>query len=117
MWKVFFAGTAAERQRAEAVVEAATAKGAAGAARESIEITRETIREKTIIDERTVLNDRTIKQAPGADHANPGVADALNRALCLRAAYQREPDCAALRRDDRSLGAAGGDTGSTPAAE
>lgn len=107
---------AAAEQKAEAIVQQETAEATAAVATEAATVTREVYREHVRIDEITRRNDHAIKSAAGAETRVPDVAAALNRSLCQRAAYHGEPDCAAVRGDGGSIGAAGTDAGSNPAA-
>lgn len=116
-WFVFGRPRALQAEAGKAKVEAAGSAATAGAAQETIKL--QVIRDHEIvrIDATTRENQDVIHQAPGADSVNPGVADALRRAVCMRAAHSADPACGAVRGPSRSIGDAGADTGSRAAGE
>lgn len=83
------------------------------AATKALAIVDDTRQQHAATDAATERNDHAIKQAADAATPVPGVAGALHDALCLRAAYQHEPDCVALSgapgRDASARPDAGGD--------
>lgn len=93
--------------------EAAIARHTAAAGETALKIVDDTRQAHAAVDATTERNDHAIKSAVGADTPIPGVARALHDALCMRRAYQSEPDCVAMRpapRGDASPRAdAGGD--------
>jgi hypothetical protein len=109
LWWVFLRPRAAKVEAATARVEAATATGTAGASKEALKITVDVQQQRVAIDTITRENDRAIQIAAGStDAVGPDVARAGRAALCLRAAYQHQPECLALRGTGESIGAADG---------
>jgi hypothetical protein len=92
----FFGNPEVIRAQAETVVQAERAEGITEASTQSMDIVVRVREAHGSIDATTTRNDHAIKQAPEASTAAPGVADRLQRALCLRDAYRGEPDCAPL---------------------
>jgi hypothetical protein len=110
VWWLFLRPRAAKVEAATARVEAATAAGTAGTAQDALKITVDVQQQRVAIDTITRENDRAIHIAAGAtDQVGADVARAGRAALCLRAAYQHQPECAALRGTGEGVGAAGGD--------
>lgn len=103
----------AAKSHGEAVIaqhgEAATAK--------AFKIVDDTRAAHAASDVTTERNDHAIKSAADAATPVPGVARALQDALCLRAVYALEPDCQAVPAAAQGDAPARANTGSAPPAE
>lgn len=116
-WWTWSRWTEGEVQRANAIAAEETAKGLSGAAGDALETVNETHREVIRIEQITRRNQDAILASTDAGLRAPGVAAALHDGLCRRAAYEREPDCAALLGNGGGIGPAGTDAGSGEAGE
>jgi hypothetical protein len=110
LWWLFVRPRAAKVEAATARVEEATATGTAGASQDALKITVDVQQQRVAIDTITRENDRAIHIAAGStEKVGPDVARAGRAALCLRAAYQHQPECSALRGAGEGVGPAGDD--------
>lgn len=102
----------AVQARADSEIQA----GATRAATDAINITVGVQDKRSAIDATTRSNQDAILSAAGAGApVDPALYAALHDALCVRAAYQSEPDCAAMLAARGGIGAAEADAwGSTP---
>jgi len=117
-WWLLIRPRAAQVAAATARVEAATAAGTAEVAKGTLGITLDVNQRNAAVDITTAENARVILSSPGASTSIGADLDRAGRsAVCLRAAYQYQPECAALRRDGRGERAADGDARSGPAGE
>lgn len=115
LWWFLVRPRAAQVEAATARVERATAQGAAGAAQGTIQIVNDNARLVQAIDALSQENGRAIHAAAGASDTIGADLDRIGRtALCMRAAYQSDPGCAALRRDGGGIGPAAPDAGGDP---
>jgi hypothetical protein len=113
IWWIMIRPTQLARDGAQAKMDSAIQSGATKAATGALKITVDVQGQRAAIDAQTRSNQDAILSAAGASApVDPAVYSALHDALCMRAAYQSEPDCAAVRAAGRGVGAAAADTGS-----
>ncbi|KQX19327.1 MULTISPECIES: hypothetical protein [unclassified Sphingomonas] len=116
LWWIFLRPAQLAREGAQARADSEIQAGATKAATDALNITVDVRDKRAAIDALTRSNQDAILSAAGAGApVDPAVYSALHDALCLRAAYQSEPDCAAMRSAGGSIGPAEADTwGPTP---
>ncbi len=118
IWWVLIRPAQLASEGAQAKMDSAIQSGATEAATDALKITVDVQGRHAAIDTQTRSNQDAILSAAGAGApVDPAVYSALHDALCLRAAYQSEQDCAALRATGRGIGAATADAGSGAAVD
>lgn len=118
MWWFLIRPAQLAREGVQAKMDSAIQSGATKAATDALKITVDVQGQHAAIDAQTRSNQDAILSATGAGApVDPAVYSALHDALCLRAAYQSEPDCAAVRAAGRGIGAAAANTGSGAAVD
>lgn len=113
-WWFFVRPANLAHNAAQSRADASMAQAGQAAATNAVQV--QVLHDKEIRTIETVVTkgEANVHAAAGADASSPAVAAAMHDALCMSASYQSEPDCAALRRDRGSLGAAGPDAGGGP---
>lgn len=112
IWWFFIRPAQLVREGEQAKMDSAIQSGATKAATGALKITVDVQGQRAAIDAQTRNNRDAILSAAGASApVDPAVYSALHDALCLRAAYQPEPDCAAVRAAGGGVGAPAADTG------
>lgn len=97
VWKVFFAGAAAKRAAAEAVVGQEAAEGQGRAAEAALDRMVIRTEEHRIIEERVQKGVTHVYQTEGSRNSVGAQLDAAGRsALCLHDTYQRANNCPGL---------------------
>ncbi|MBO9380149.1 hypothetical protein GG804_25610 [Sphingomonas histidinilytica] len=118
IWWLFIRPAQLAREGEQAKMDSAIQSGATKAATGALKIAVDVQGQRAAIDAQTRSNQDAILSAAGAGApVDPAVYSALHDALCLRAAYQSEPDCAAMRAIGRGIGPATADAGSGAAVD
>ncbi len=112
IWWVLIRPSQLEQAGAQAKADSTLQAGAAQAGVDAVGVTRDVAEQHGAIDTQTRSNQRAILSASGADApVDDHVFSALHDALCMRRAYQSEPDCAAMRAAGGGFGPAEPDAG------
>lgn len=118
IWWFFVRPAGLKTEAAQARAGEKIQEGAAKAGADAVKITVDVNQHKAGIDAVTQGNQYAISHAQGAAAPiDPALARALHDALCLRDAYQHEPDCPAVPSLGGSVGPVEGHSGGEPAAE
>ena len=110
-WWIFVRPRAAQVQAAASRVEAATATGTAGAAKDAVKIVTQHDREVERIHTITERGSDAVRQAADAGTPVPAVAAAMRGSLCVFDTYRADAGCPAVPGVGASVGAAEPDAG------